>query len=110
MDQVTLFQLENEDIKITIEAYFDAAGNLVVEGYDIGKIVKEYWGDIDYEYSVAVHSGEVKKLYSLFQVPEGDRMGLLNSLRERYHSNTCFSQIRELLVTTNIRSEGFSWI
>jgi hypothetical protein len=110
MNSVILFQLENETIKITIEAYFDAAGNLVVEGYDIGKTVKEYWGDIDYEYSVTVYAGEVKKLYSLLQVNENDSVGLLNRLRDQYHSNTCFSEIRELLEKNNIQSVGFSWI
>jgi hypothetical protein len=109
MDKVTLFQLENENIKITIEAYFDS-GNLVVEGYDIGKTVKEYWGDIDYEYSVKVAPEELKKLYTLLHIPEDDRMGLLHSLQNQYHSNACFSEIRDLLDRNNIRCEGFSWM
>ena len=45
---VILFQFKNEGISIQIEAKFDN-GDLVIEGYDIGRTVKEYWGDSDYE-------------------------------------------------------------
>jgi hypothetical protein len=110
MNKITLFQLETENIKVTVEVYFDGNGNLVVEGYDIGKMVKEYWGDSDYEYSVTVPVEELKKLYAVFQLSMGDRSGLLTSLRDQYHSNTCFSVIRDLLDKNDIRSEGFSWI
>ena len=33
-----------------LDAMIDDEGNLVLEGYDIGESVKEYWGDSDYEY------------------------------------------------------------
>jgi hypothetical protein len=110
MNKITLFQLLTENIKVTVEAYFDGHGNLVVEGYDIGKTVKEYWGDSDYEYSVTVPSEELKKLYSLLGLPGDDKSGLLTRLKEKYHSNTCFSEIRDLLDKNDIRSEGFSWM
>lgn len=109
MDKVTLFQMQTENIKVTVEAYFDGNGNLVVDGYDIGKTVKEYWGDSDYEYSVTVPAEELNKLYTLLGVSADDRAGLLTRLRDQYHSNSCFSEIRELLDKNNIRCVGFSW-
>ena len=48
MDSVMLFSLTTDTIKVTVEAYFSATGSLVIEGYDIGKKVKEYWGESDY--------------------------------------------------------------
>ena len=45
MDSVLLFSFQTEQIKITIEAYFDDGENLVIDGYDIGKTVEEAWGD-----------------------------------------------------------------
>lgn len=109
MNKITLFQLQTENIKVTVEAYFDRNGNLVIEGYDIGKTVKEYWGDSDYEYSVTVPAEELIKLYTLLGLSGDDKTGLLTRLGEQYHSNSCFSEIRDLLDKNDIRSEGFSW-
>ena len=44
----TLYHLEREDIKINIVARFEK-DKLIIDGYDIGKTVKEAWGDSDYE-------------------------------------------------------------
>ena len=33
-----------------LDAKIDDAGNLVLEGFDIGDSVEEFWGDSDYEY------------------------------------------------------------
>ncbi len=109
MNPVILFQLETENIKITIEAFFEAGGGLVVEGYDIGKTVQEYWGDSDYEYAVRVPPPEVFKLYALLAVPENDQAGLLGRLHSQFNTNTCFSEFREFLDRNGIQSEGSSW-
>jgi hypothetical protein len=61
MCRVLLYESQTRDIKVTIEAHFEDE-KLVVEGYDIGKIVEESWGDSDYEYSTTIHPEEVKKL------------------------------------------------
>lgn len=109
MLNVVLFSLTNENIKVTIEAYFDANGNLVIEGYDIGKTVKEYWSDSDYEYSTTVGPDEVKKLYALMELHDGERMKLLLALQARFHTNTCYSELQSFLDKNEIKYEGFSW-
>jgi hypothetical protein len=108
MNKITLFQLKSPSINIYIEAYFDD-GKLVIEGQDIGKTVKEAWGDSDYEYSVTIPRHEVIKLYSLFQVKEGDKEGLLKAIAEKYNTNTCYSEFRDLLEKNGIESDGFTW-
>ncbi|MCO5257693.1 MAG: hypothetical protein M9926_13155 [Lentimicrobium sp.] len=45
MQKVTLYFLERPDIKINIELYFNGSGQLILDGYDIGKSVK-YFGAI----------------------------------------------------------------
>lgn len=109
MDKVLLFHLKNESIKITIEAFFDADGNLVIDGYDIGKTVGEYFGDIDYEYSTTVSPAEVVKLYHLLGIEEGAKTDLLLALQRRFNTNTCYSEIQGLLDNNGIRYNGFSW-
>ena len=110
MNPVILFQLETENIKVTVEAFFEAGGSLVVEGHDIGKTVLEYWGDSDYEYAVRVPPAEVVKLYALLAVPENDQAGLLERLHFQFHTNTCFSEFRDFLDQSGIHSEGSSWV
>lgn len=110
MESVLLFHLHTNEIKVTIEAYFDAADNLVVEGYDIGKTVEEYWGDSDYEYSATVHPAEVKKLYAILGLPPDAKADLLAYLQTHYHANDCYSKIRDFLIQHNIKHEGFSWM
>lgn len=109
MKSVVLFSLTTEHIKVIVEAYFDAANNLVIEGYDIGKTVKEYWGDSDYEYSTTVRPDQVKKLCTALNIPPDSPDDLLAYLQFHYHANDCYSKIQDLLTKLNVSYEGFSW-
>lgn len=108
MNRITLYQYNSPDIKITIEAYFNKE-DLVIYGYDIGKTVEEPWGDSDYEYHTTVPAEEVKKLYPLMNVIEGDKEGLLNAIAKIYNTNSCFSEFNDFLRENGIIPEGFSW-
>lgn len=110
MDKVVLYSYQDEDIKVIIEAYFDDLGNMIVEGYDIGKKVEDFLGDSDYEYSSTIPAAEVEKLYGLLGIPQGVRKRLLNSLQSRFNTNTCYSELRDFLDKNKIRHQGFSWI
>jgi hypothetical protein len=110
MAKVLLFSLNSDDIKVTIEAYFDGQENLVVEGYDIGKKVEEFWGDSDYEYSITIGPEEVTKLYMLFNLREDEKHNkMLEALRLRFNTNSCYSDLRNFLDKNGIRYTGFSW-
>ena len=97
-------------MKITIELYFDEDGNLIIDGYDIGDTVLQYWGDSDYEYSTTVEPDEVKKLYDLFKLPVGDSQALLMELQSRFHDDHCYSQLRDFLGHHDLRFKSFSWV
>jgi hypothetical protein len=109
MDKVVLYSHKNEDIKVIVEAYFDDLGNLVVEGYDIGKTVEEFLGDSDYEYSSTIAPHEVDKLYLVLGIPQGAKKELLTCLQSRFNTNTCYSELRDFLDQNKIKHEGFSW-
>ena len=94
MNRVLLFSFQTDQIKITIEAYFDDQENLVIDGYDIGKTVEEAWGDSDYEYITTIRPDEVKKLYAVLNIPLGSKNELLSFLQAHYNTNTCYSGIR----------------
>lgn len=105
---VTLFHLSNKEIKLTIEARFENE-TLIVEGYDIGRRVEEYWGDSDYEYSATVLPGEVEKLYHALAISVGDSQSMLDELAKRFNTNTCYSDFRNFLDKHKIKHHGFSW-
>lgn len=54
INEITLTEYKIEDISVQLVARIDEAGNLVLEGYDIGKTVEEFFGDSDYEYWLRV--------------------------------------------------------
>jgi hypothetical protein len=109
METVLLYSFISPDIKVTIEAYFNEPGGLVVDGYDIGKSVKDYFGDSDYEYILTVPQVEVAKLYALCSLPLNDAPALLRHLQSRFNTNHCYSDIKSFLEKNQVRYESFSW-
>jgi hypothetical protein len=109
MDKTLLYHFKDDSISITVEAYFDEKESLVMEGYDIGKKVKEAWGDSDYEYSVTISNDELNKLYPLFGLAPGAKDELLLFLQQNYNTNSGFTDFTHLLQDHNIDFETFSW-
>jgi hypothetical protein len=109
MERVVLFSMQTENIKVIIEVYFDKTDNLVIEGYDIGKTVEEYWGDSDYEYSTTISPDKVNKLYATLNLTPGSKDELLTYFQSHYNQNDCYSKIQNLLTQHQIKYEGFSW-
>ena len=107
-DSITLYHVEREDIKIHIVARFEE-DKLIIDGYDIGKTVKEAWGDSDYEYVMTINQGSLPPLYRLLGVETGDRKALLKAIAERFHGNKCFSALGDFLDQNNIEHETFTW-
>lgn len=107
MEAVTLYAYQDDEIKISIEAYFEGDA-LIIDGYDIGKKVKDYWGDSDYEYKLTIPPVTVDFLYKYFSILPS-RIELLQTLAARFNTNTCFSDIRNLLDAHQQPCEGFSW-
>lgn len=106
--EIPLFHFVSDDIRISIDAKF-VGDSLIIDGYDIGKRVDEYWGDSDYEYTTTINAENADMLFRLFNIPSGDKMGLLKELARRYHTNKCYSEIQKLLDDNKIPYESFSW-
>jgi hypothetical protein len=103
-----LFFMEREDIRVEIKARFEEE-KLVIDGYDIGKSVEEYWGDSDYEYMMTLPAESVTKLYKVLHVEEGNKELLLDVLAEAYDMNECFTLLGKLFDKHKINYESFSW-
>jgi hypothetical protein len=105
---ITLYDLKREDIKINIVARFED-DDLIIDGYDIGKTVKDAWGDSDYEYVLTIPAKSLPSLYGLLGVKAGNRKVLLKALAKRFHGNKCFSDIGDFLDQNNIEHKTFTW-
>lgn len=108
MLEVTLFHMEREDIKIDVVARFEG-DILIIDGYDIGKTVKEYWGDSDYEYVLRILPPGVDGLSDHFKVPRGDHDQLLRAIQQNYNGNHCFSQLEDLVSELKLPHDGYKW-
>lgn len=107
-NSVTLFFYQDSEIKISVDAYFEG-DVLVIDGYDIGTKVEEYWGDSDYEYVTRIPAAGVQQLCAYYQLDTTNRAGLLQQLAADFNTNTCYSDLNKLLTKLNISSEGFTW-
>lgn len=107
--KVNLFTLNQPDIKVTVDAYFENE-EFVVEGYDIGSNVKELLGDSDYEYIVKVPKNEVPKMFKLLKVEDENEEVLLKEIQKMFSGNDAYSKFRDWLEKNDIVGNGFSWV
>jgi hypothetical protein len=77
--EITIASYKTEDLSVHVVAKIDDEENLVLEGYDIGKYVKEHWGDSDYEYWLRVARDDKDTL-------------LLWLIKERFTTSSQFKQ------------------
>lgn len=93
--EVTLREDRAPDGEVSLlEAYVEEGGDLVIEGYDLGKTVKEVWGDTDYEYWRRVKREHVPTV-------------LLQLIKERFSSDVAF---HDWLKEKGIPDEFSSWV
>jgi hypothetical protein len=75
--EITLREDRTEGDVSILTAYVKETGELVLEGYDIGKTAERYWGREEYEYWRIV-------------APENVPQVLLQLLKERFKTDTEF--------------------
>lgn len=109
MDRIELFKVVSPTIKISMQLYFNEKGQLIFDGYDIGKGVEDCWGDSDYEYNYTIEPLNVEKFYSLLGIAKGDRYALLLELKKRFGTNTAYTDLGEFMTAHNIKYKPFTW-
>jgi hypothetical protein len=92
-----------------MEMYFNEKGQLIFDGYDIGKSVDDWWGDSDYEYGYTIEVGEVEKLFSLFGVEDSNRHSLLLEIKKRFEGNKAYSKFGDFMEENNIDYSPSTW-
>ena len=103
-----LFKLDSKAIRVTINLGFDG-GDLKLDGYDIGKIVGEMWGDSDYEYSITVESENLNKLYELNKVEIGNKKKLISTLSKFLSINEAYTVFHDYLKENEIEFTSYTY-
>ncbi len=91
---LTLFDNRTDTDHSTLTATINEKGDLVLEGFDIGELVKAYWGDSDYEYARTVAAAYTPAV-------------LLWLIKERFATD---SEFKAWLDAKGIPSEFWSYI
>jgi len=60
--KVVLLDYRLEGLSVDLGAEIDAAGDLILEGQDLGAFVEDFWGDGEYEYWIVVRAGELDRV------------------------------------------------
>jgi hypothetical protein len=90
MNKVSLYRFEDTCVDMAVAAWFRNE-TLVIDGYNVGKMMEDEWSDPDFQLiKVTVEEEELLKLYPLLDVPVGDKAGLLNAIAEKFNTNTCY--------------------
>jgi hypothetical protein len=108
-EKITLFFLETDNIKISMQLYFDEQNQLIFDGYDSGKSVEAAFGDSDYEYMYTIKLEGVQKMYALLGVKVDDRAALLQVLKQRFSVNEAYSLMGNFLNQHEIMHSAFTY-
>lgn len=92
-----------------MEVYFTELNQLYFDGYDIGKLVEDAWGDSDYEYTYTVEPIEVEKLFTIFKLYKGDRSGLLLEIQKQFSGNEAYSSFGAFMNKHHIKYSSSTW-
>lgn len=109
MEEITLYEFESPEIKISMKVYFNEKQELIFDGQDTGETVNKLMGDSDYEYKYTVASEGVKKLALLFDVDMNEKILFLKEIKKRFNANDAYSKFGAFMKENNIMFESFTW-
>lgn len=109
MYTVTLYSFCGPGIKISMDMYFNDEGQLIFDGCDIGKNVKDHWGDSNYEYMYTIDPEHVLKIYDFLTVTRGKKRALLTKIKELFAGEGAYRTFGEFLDKEKIEYCGYTY-
>ncbi|MEM7102308.1 MAG: hypothetical protein AAF502_04180 [Bacteroidota bacterium] len=112
--KIILYQYQSEGLKVEVAATINDDGDLIIEGYDIGDIVKELKGDLDYEYYLIVRKRDKKELLRSLNLTfkkwtQKEDKQLVQALDQKFAGRHAFSAIKQHLEKNDIPFDSFFW-
>jgi hypothetical protein len=122
-NSIHIARTELLDSAKTIDAYINSDGSLRLKGGESGEIVKQWWGDDDYEYWVDVPASEIGRLLLLLlkekdgdehsvDVPASQIGGVvLLLLKEKFYGNIrAVEEFNEFCVNNGVAHSFKYWV
>ena len=106
MEKVVLYDFKADKMTTNVVAFFETDGSLRIDGCDTGDLVKEFWGDFDYEYIITVKPADLPLLQTVLDVPRSD---LLSGIRRQFEGPRAFSNFKTFLDANGIAYDFFTW-
>ena len=109
MATLELFKETREDVQITINAYLEK-GELKLEGHDVGKIVKDAWGNGNsYEYFLSLSQEDTEKLFKKLGSSDKSDEQKLITLKNTFSWENDFSEFSKYCEKNKIKTSFSSW-
>lgn len=109
MERVTLYKFKSNEIKITMEIYFNEKDQLIFNGYDVGQIVTKLQGGYDYEYYYTIEMEAAKKIAHLLEADPEDRASILAAIKANFSGNDAYSKFGAFMRKENVDFVPFTW-
>lgn len=77
INEIILIDSRTESVRVRLTARIEHNGDLILDGYDSGKLVEDVWGSDDYEYSLTVKADYKNTI-------------LLNLIKEKFANDSQF--------------------
>jgi hypothetical protein len=107
MDIILCCHKESE-LEIHVRAYV-IDGQLKIEGQDLGSIVEENYGDLDYEYFYSLSKTDTKKLHELLKNDSNSNKGLLELMSVYFSGVYGCAKFRDYCEKNSLKYEFFSY-
>ena len=109
MATLELFKETREDIQITINAYLEK-GELKLEGHDVGRVVKDAWGNGNsYEYFLSLSQEDTDKLFKKLGVSDASDEQRLVALKGEFNWESDFFFFCKYCEDNKIKTSFSSW-
>ncbi len=109
MATLELYKEIRDDVQVTINAYLEN-GELKLEGYDIGKLVKDFWRNGDsYEYFLLVSKENTDKLFERLGVSDKSDEQKLIAIKKSFNWEDGFTKFSKYCEKNKINTTFSSW-
>ena len=107
--KTVLFEQESAGLAVTVTLYLQPEGQLVMEGYDRGEVVKNLKGNWDYEYSISLEPKQVSQLATFLQISPDQPELLFQVVKDRFGGEEGLTRFKTFLQEHHIPYDWITW-
>lgn len=91
-----------------MQVYFNNDNQLIFDGHDVGKAVKNLKGSYDYEYYYTIEMEAANKIAVLLGARPDDKTSILNAIKAHFNENDAYSKLGTFMRDNDVDYQRFS--